>query len=554
MELVPTRSGNFSLRVVCPDGQARLLHSLYDPVKEAETLVDAFDFSGAGMVVVLGLGLGYHVERLGRLYPDAEIVVVEASPEIFELCQKHGTGRSEKVHFLSGLEPKEALAEISRLHFKAGLPALAVFSFAPGIAFAPQYYEPVRASLEKSVSLKLWERLRYPGFSTRQLTVALFDFEYFLTEEIARALCALGHSVVRIRGNEKESCAVILGRAMETIASRRPDFFMTINHLGFDEDGVLADFLRSIGMPAVIWYVDTPNIVVRAFPRNASPYCMVFTWDESCMESLRGMGFENVEYLPLAADETIFKPMRLSPTDRRRFETDIGFVANSMVSRTQDKLLLAPPQLHPAVERIAHRLGESRGLSFRNAVQTMMRDDELAMLDSATEREKSGFEAAVFWKGTLLYRLSHLRALEEFRPAVYGDEGWKELLNENFRISSELRYYKELPVFYNACRINFNATNLQMETAVNQRVFDAPACGAFLLTDRQPSLDALFEEGKEVITYGGPEELVDLARFYLRNESARKAVALKGRERVLREHTYKLRVNTIIRRMRELYG
>ncbi|MCL2102598.1 MAG: glycosyltransferase [Syntrophorhabdaceae bacterium] len=544
------------MRVVCADGSEKILHSLYDPEEEAASLVDAFDFSGSGMVVVLGLGLGYHVDRLRLLHPDAEIVVIEQSQEIFNLCREHGKGAqpSDKVHFLSGLSPKDAISEVSRLNLKAGLLPLSVFVFAPGVTFMPGYYEPIRAAFEKSVSLRLWERLRYPKLASEKLTISLFDFGYFLTEEIARAFTALGHSVTRVRGRKDETYGDILGRTMESIVSKRPDFFVSVNHFGFDEEGLMADFFRSIEMPAVVWYVDTPDLLMRVFPKNASPYCCVFTWDESYMESLRGIGFENVEYLPLAADETIFCPMRLSPAQKGKLGADVGFIGDSKVLQSREWLRKVWRELHPAVERIARLLSGERGLTFRNALETALRDSERTILEALTEKEKSDFEGAVLWRTTLLYRLSCLRRLEEFRPMVRGDIGWKELLKENFRLGPRLNYYRELPAFYNACGINFNATNAQMEMAVNQRVFDVPACGAFLLTDRQLSLLTLFEDGKEVVSYGSLEEIAELARFYLQNDAARQAIAAKGRARVLQEHTYRHRVNTIIRRIRELYG
>ena len=88
-------------------------------------------------------------------------------------------------------------------------------------------------------------------------------------------------------------------------------------------------------------------------------------------------------------------------------------------------------------------------------------------------------------------------------------------MNGKFRLGPQLNYYKELPFFYNACTVNFNATSIQMGKAVNQRVFDVPACGAFLLTDHQESVEGLFEVGKEVVTYKDRGEIADLARFYL---------------------------------------
>lgn len=555
-ELVRTRTGGYTLRVSGADGAGRTLHSLYDPEGEAKEMADAFAFGGAGMIVVLGLGLGYHLDELRRRHPGADIVVVEGSREILDLCQMHGKGTepSDKVRFLVGKTPAEAVAEISRLHLKAGLPPLAVFSLAPGTSAFPGYYGPILDALDRTTSFRLWERLRYPKFRSDRLTVALFDFSYFLTEEIARALDALGHAVVRVRGRKDESFGDILGRAVETIASDRPDFFLTVNHFGFDEEGALSDLFRSIEMPAAVWYVDSPDLVVRAFPGNASPFCCVFVWDGSYLKSLKAIGFENVACLPLGADETVFRPRGLSAAEKRRIGSDVGFVGNSMVAPARERLLLVDRTLRPAVERTAQRLGSARDMSFAEAAGAAMHDDERAAFDALAPREKSVFEAAVLWRATLLYRLSRLRALEEFRPFIRGDAGWKGLLSGKFRLGPRLNYYGELPDFYNACKVNFNATSVQMGTAVNQRAFDVPACGAFLLTDRQPALETLFEVGEEVVAYNDIDEIDDLARFYLRNDAAREAVAAKGRSRVLREHTYRHRLDAIIRRLRELYG
>ena len=83
---------------------------------------------------------------------------------------------------------------------------------------------PIKDALDKTASFRLWDRLRYTKFAGDRFTIALFDFGYFVTEEIARASEALGHEVVRIPGNRNEKCGDLLSRAIETIATRKPDF------------------------------------------------------------------------------------------------------------------------------------------------------------------------------------------------------------------------------------------------------------------------------------------------------------------------------------------
>ncbi len=77
--LIPTRSGAVTVAVDAPSGPT-LLHSRYDPVKEAVKLIDGVEIDDKFCFIVFGFGLGYHVRELfGRLKGDAAIVAVEPS-------------------------------------------------------------------------------------------------------------------------------------------------------------------------------------------------------------------------------------------------------------------------------------------------------------------------------------------------------------------------------------------------------------------------------------------------------------------------------------------
>jgi spore maturation protein CgeB len=87
---------------------------------------------------------------------------------------------------------------------------------------------------------------------------------------------------------------------------------------------------------------------------------------------------------------------------------------------------------------------------------------------------------------------------------------------------------------------------MQMKAAVNQRVFDVPAAGGFILTDFKEQLAEVLEPGREVICYHHPEEIPDLARFYLDHPEARRKIIGRGRDRILREHTYRHRLQEML--------
>jgi len=172
------------------------------------------------------------------------------------------------------------------------------------------------------------------------------------------------------------------------------------------------------------------------------------------------------------------------------------------------------------------------------------------LLQSLDRQGWSDFEAALLWQATLEYRLACIEELVPFKPVIYGDPGWRQLLGNGLQLRPEVNYYDELPRVYGTTAINFNATSLQMKAAVNQRVFDAPAAGGFLLTDFREQLAELFEVGEEVAIFEEPREIPDLVRFYLRHPEVREKMTAKARSRVLAEHTYRHRVAAILDTMR----
>jgi spore maturation protein CgeB len=163
--------------------------------------------------------------------------------------------------------------------------------------------------------------------------------------------------------------------------------------------------------------------------------------------------------------------------------------------------------------------------------------------------EAAEFLAAVTWNATGDYRSALLRAVAPLGLEVFGDSAWARTV-PGVRLHPPVDY-EGVPAIYAASDINLNATSLQMPTAVNQRVFDVPVAGGFVLSDAQADLHELFA-ADEVATYGSPEELHDRAAWFLAHPEQRRAIAERGRARVLREHTYAPRLERVLATLRRL--
>lgn len=83
-----SRDGSLNFRVV--DGDRKLfLHSKYNPLNEAEALISGVDGSKCDTMVILGFGLGYHVDVICGRFGDKNKIVLEPDPELFLEIIKH---------------------------------------------------------------------------------------------------------------------------------------------------------------------------------------------------------------------------------------------------------------------------------------------------------------------------------------------------------------------------------------------------------------------------------------------------------------------------------
>lgn len=87
---------------------------------------------------------------------------------------------------------------------------------------------------------------------------------------------------------------------------------------------------------------------------------------------------------------------------------------------------------------------------------------------------------------------------------------------------------------------------------LNMRIFEAPAMGVPLLTNRASDVNGLldlFVHQEHLLVYDSDAHLVELARTYLADPTAARSLAEAGRREVLAHHTYDHRVAEILSRV-----
>ena len=115
---------------------------------------------------------------------------------------------------------------------------------------------------------------------------------------------------------------------------------------------------------------------------------------------------------------------------------------------------------------------------------------------------------------------------------IYGDNGWlREVPPERL---GKVVYGDGLREIYNSTKVNIDINRVVIRNGFTQRVFDALACGAFLITSAKPVVADHFETDgsqREIVTFKNADELADLVRYYLTHENERMEITAGGIEK-----------------------
>lgn len=107
-------------------------------------------------------------------------------------------------------------------------------------------------------------------------------------------------------------------------------------------------------------------------------------------------------------------------------------------------------------------------------------------------------------------------------------------------------YFKDMPRIFNTSKINLNITSKSIISGIPLRVFDIMGSGGFVLSNYQPELAELFENGREVVMYESVDDLVEKIDYYLTHEDERKEIARAGCKKVQKMYRFEVRIREIL--------
>lgn len=244
--------------------------------------------------------------------------------------------------------------------------------------------------------------------------------------------------------------------------------------------------IKKYGIITALWTIDCPinfEPIIKAAPH----YDFVFTGGSEAYDILKDVGIKNLDWLPFACDPEFHKPKILTADEKSLFSFDIAFVG------TIDS------DMYPFRVRILESI--------------------------------SDFNLAVWGPGG--DRISHDSPLKE---RIHGDKTSPDLWTKIYTASKIIlcMHYSD-PKGKIPCH------------QASPRVYEALACGAFLMVDAQKDVVTLFKDREDLVIFRNVEELRGLLNYYLEKPEERKMIAGNGRKAVLNNHTYRHRIEEILK-------
>ncbi|MHB8578570.1 MAG: glycosyltransferase [Ignavibacteriaceae bacterium] len=123
-----------------------------------------------------------------------------------------------------------------------------------------------------------------------------------------------------------------------------------------------------------------------------------------------------------------------------------------------------------------------------------------------------------------------------------------KIFGYNWEHFPRIPFHQMVRVFSRS-KINLNLSNssTMVEQQIKGRNFEIPGTKSFLLTGNAENLQEYFEDGKEIVIFNSPEELIDKAKYYLAHETERKTIAEYAFKRTISEHTWQHRFDDIFK-------
>lgn len=374
------------------------------------------------------------------------------------------------------------------------------------------------------------------------MKILFFDAGSYTYWDILAAFKEMGHSckTVYYHFKDRYEDAFFEERMEQYLAEAAYDLVFSVNFFP-----LAAKVCKQNHVKYISWSYDSPldERLQNYFHYETN---RIYLFDRLEAVEYQNKGFRNVYHLPLAVNTGRLDTLLKKPMPMQKYRSEISFVGQIYDSMLDMLLYPAGDYERGFLQGILQAQLRVYGYYF---VEELISEELLESINHSYEAfgqkaatlTRCGFSHAVALEITQRERCEILKradsrfdthlytytsALEEGMPANYGP----------------LKYYEEMPFVFRNSKLNLNITLKDIRSGIPLRALDIMGSRGVLLSNYQPELAEMFEDGKDVILYESVEDAVEKMDFYLKREDLRERIAKSGYRKVCEHFSYRERL------------
>lgn len=320
---------------------------------------------------------------------------------------------------------------------------------------------------------------------------------------VVSPVCIVGEMIIKgiARGFAKLGADVLVYdiREIDFAAVRdfAPEYVFGMDYFNFMQQDV-EQFIDELGVPCVHYFIDSPKSKFSHGGQedfldklNSRPESIIFCWDEQYLDDFAN----GAHYLSTGIDFDLYQndysELDVAPSK-------ILFAGRPLEDRRESHIAQIVKNFPDALSIYSY------GAHFDKSVENMREKGFL------TEEE-----------------------IESYKKCYKGF----------------LKDEKELAAAYHRADMILNITLEQGLSSMNSRVLESLATGSFLISDYVEDTARYFAEGRDLVLYRSPEELVKLVAKYIDAEDEKSKIRGQALDKIKKNHTLLSRAEIILKQL-----
>ncbi len=295
---------------------------------------------------------------------------------------------------------------------------------------------------------------------------------------------------------------------------------------------------------------------------NNTDKIIVFTESDKDKLVQAGAHPNAIIVLNRAANNLIFRQVKLTPDDIKRYSSDVAYTGSRFTTDPEKYNIMLPTiqnlwyEIYAEIQKKPAKYSpQNARMYIKNARLRSVNIHDEELLNTLEQLTKNYLAPVAL---TEAYLQSLVNASVNLKIWSWGELGspltdkpvpyWNESPLKD-RVWGTVDYNSELNKLFNAAKIHiYITTNGQIEPYLLNGI----AAGAFFLVratpnDRKPGyIGSIFKLGKELISFDTLSDLQKKVHFYLKNDSLRQQIALAAQKKVLAKYTYQHAVKQML--------